>query len=203
MSDKKKPTEEELKLWREFDWDEYEDETSVLIKSQKQVNYERAAQLRVSNPETRHKMSEAGKNRPPPSEETRKKLSKASKGRVMPPSFGKRSSERQKGRVFSEETKKKMSEAATERKSPHSEETIKTMKKAHLARWAKVEKILPPGPTRTPDGVYKNGKSAVKMHKKYHPNVIMNIPTLRKWCEDPDKPEYCSITWEEYLEYAK
>jgi Straboviridae intron-associated endonuclease 1 len=52
---------------------------------------------------TRHKISEAGKRRPPISEETRRKLSEIRKGRTRPP--------------FSDEHRRKISEAAKRREA--------------------------------------------------------------------------------------
>jgi group I intron endonuclease len=72
---------------------------------------------RKCSEETKKKMCEAYKKRPPNkyhySEETRKKISEANKGKIVSEETRKKMSEAQKGRVYivSEEARKKMSEA--------------------------------------------------------------------------------------------
>ena len=78
--------------------------------------------------ETKKKMSESAKNKPPASAETRKKMREAALNRST--ETRKKLSEAQKGKTASEETRKKMSESL---KNP-SEETRKKMSKASKGR---------------------------------------------------------------------
>jgi hypothetical protein len=65
--------------------------------------------------ESKAKLSEAAKNRPPISEETRQKLSRASKGNILSDYQRQRIRESNSTRVVSDETKRKISEAAKKR----------------------------------------------------------------------------------------
>ena len=64
------------------------------------------------------------------------------------------------------------------------------------------QKFPPLGPTKTPYGMYKTGKGALKMHSRHHPDIKIDLKLLKKWCEDPDMPEYYCITVDEYLEQS-
>lgn len=66
---------------------------------------------RKHTPESKAKLSESAKKRPPISEETRKKLSKASKGKTLSDYQRQRIRESNSTRIVSEETKRKISEA--------------------------------------------------------------------------------------------
>jgi group I intron endonuclease len=67
------------------------------------------------SPETRYKISEAAKTRPPISEETRRKLSISNKGKTVSEETKLKISEANKGRQISEETRKKLSDSAKNR----------------------------------------------------------------------------------------
>jgi uncharacterized protein YneF (UPF0154 family) len=100
----------------------------------------------INSEETKKRMSESAKKRPPISEETKRKISitktgkklskehvekiaKANKGKKRTEEYKKRMSIKRKGEVRSEEAKKRMSESAKKR-PPVSEETLKKRSKS-------------------------------------------------------------------------
>jgi group I intron endonuclease len=106
----------------------------------------------VPSEETRRKLSEAAKRRPPMSDEIRRKISETKKGTVISAEHRRKLSEASKGRVtsaetraklseysktrtYSAETRAKMSESA-KRKPLDSEETKRKKGAASLARWS-------------------------------------------------------------------
>ncbi len=100
------------------------------------INRERTRERnlgRKHSEESKLKMSESAKNKPPISEETKQKMSESAKNR--PPVSNetkKKLSESGTGRKFSEETRKKLSESSTGRK--HSEETRKKLSENQKGR---------------------------------------------------------------------
>jgi group I intron endonuclease len=86
--------------------------------------------------ETRLKMSEAAKLRPPPSEETRRKISEAGKGRIHTEKARKKMSEAQVRKIITDETRHKMSEARKKRPPP-SEETRRKLSESGKLRYKK------------------------------------------------------------------
>ena len=101
--------------------------------------------------ESRNKMSDAGKNRPPISAETRQKLSAAGKGKTHSAESKQKMSDAKKGKPHSAEHRKKLSDAA--RGKTHSDETKQKMSDA----W----KTRPPmsDETKQKISVYQKGRS--------------------------------------------
>lgn len=82
----------------------------------------------VISDETRKKLSEASKGKPPMSDAGRKKLSEVHKGKIITQEHKQAISEFNKGKIVSEETRKKISEA--KKGVPRSEETKKKLSEA-------------------------------------------------------------------------
>jgi hypothetical protein len=210
----KKLTDEELKLWREFDWDEYEDETSVLIKSQAKINVERANKLRGMNlsVEEREAMGKS-QSRRFASMSTKEKLS------------------------YSQKRKDYIDNMTDEQKKDHAKKTsIGTLKSKE--KWYTPEWIAQQGernrkqmqtqkwkdghakgmanryenygwckknlkPIKTPYGVFKRSADAQEENRKQEPDTLMNKHRMSKLCKDPDNSEYYFITYDEYLDLTK
>ncbi len=79
--------------------------------------------------ESKRKMSEAMKLKPPPSAETRKKISESNKGRIVSEETRRKIGASNKGKVRSEETIRKLTEARRKR-PPHSEETKRKIRES-------------------------------------------------------------------------
>lgn len=95
----------------------------------------RAAKQNIS-PETRAKMSAAGRRKAKPSQETRDRMSAALKGRVFSPEHREKIRLSQIGKTFSAETRAKMSAANNAKGRKHSEETKRKIRESCLARFA-------------------------------------------------------------------
>lgn len=115
------------KYWRDFDWDAYEEERSVKIKSQVSVNVARSNRLRAQNPEYKESYRKTAEKLKGREVTWGEKISNALKGHVKSEAHiaNLKKAKAESDYVASEETRKKISKANTGQK--HTDESKRLM----------------------------------------------------------------------------